>query len=608
MRRFAWLLLALPACTVEEGPPPLVTTTADAGEDGFGTEENGEDESGDDGDPEPNFGSGCRGVDEVELSPDAEPAPQRCGEGGPCPTFEDVTEQAGLLFAHTRTANPNMGTCYFDRPQGEDAVGLGGDCSAEWSSAGGAVGDVDGDGLPDLYFSRMGAPDKLFRNLGDGSFEDISDQVGFDTCTQSGGGAFADLDRDGDLDLLVTGLGAERHRVYRNRLSEGEGFEESAADFGLDLTTDAARSSHSAEFGDYDQDGRLDVIVHEWVRTFHASPVSGSRMMRGTGSGFQDVTYSMGLRFHDAHESGDFAFSSAFVDLDDDGLLDMLVAGDFGASRLYWNQGSSLVVDAGTAMVTGLDTLSGMGMTVGDIDGDADLDWFITGIYEDDPTECDGLCVEYGDGNRLLRNDGGRNLVDATDEFGVRDANWAWGTVFVDIDNDTDLDLIALNGWQGRALDGTYEARDTAGRIWENDGSGHMTALEDRGFSHLGQARTVLPVDYDLDGDVDLVVTNHGDRPVLYRNDGGNEGAYLRVQVDVLDVGAKVLAYLPGKETPLLRVVGSEAGHFGGHGERVLHFGLGNADVVERLEVWRPGDVEPTVVEQLEVDQTIELP
>lgn len=582
-----------------------MTTTADAGEDGWGTEESG----GDDGeDPEPNVGAGCRGVDEVMLSADAAPAPSRCSEGGPCPTFEDVTAQAGLLFAQTRIGNPSLGTCYFDLPQGQDGVLRGGDCDAEWSSAGGAVGDVDADGFPDLFFSRLGAPDKLFRNLGDGTFEDISAQVGFESCTQTGGAAFADLDRDGDLDLVAAGLGAGRHRVYRNRLDEGLGFEEAGVEFGLDLSAATKRSSHSVEVGDYDLDGRLDVMIHEWIRTHNAAPISGSRLMRGSGTGFVDVTESLGLQFNTDLDSGDYGFSSAFVDLDEDGLMDMLVAGDFGTSRLYWNQGDSLVVDGTTEMAAELDTLSGMGMAVGDIDGDADLDWFVTGIYEDDPTECDGLCVDFGSGNRLIRNDGNRQLVDATDEFGVRDANWAWGSAFVDIDNDSDLDLIAVNGWLGRALDGSFEARDSAAMLWENDGEGHMTPLTNRGFGHLGQARSVLPVDYDLDGDVDLVVTNHGDRPVLYRNDGGNEGAHLRVRVDPLDVGARVLVFLPGIETPLLRVVGSEAGHFGGHGERVLHFGLGDAAVITRVEVWRPGDVEPTVEFGVPIDETIDLP
>jgi hypothetical protein len=128
--------------------------------------------------------------------------------------------------------------------------------------------------------------------------------------------------------------------------------------------------------------------------------------------------------------------------------LDLAIASDFFTSQLFWNNGDGTFTDGTIPAGVGTD-FNGMGSTFGDYDGDGDLDWFITNITADP----DAPPTAFGGWNRLYRNEGGRQFTDTTQEAGVRDARWGWGTTFFDYDNDGDLDLIATNGYNGEGWD-----------------------------------------------------------------------------------------------------------------------------------------------------------
>ena len=384
------------------------------------------------------------------------------GEDVPASTeataFVDVTVAAGVDANHWA--------------HGGSAVEMG---CAELMAGGGAVADYDDDGLLDLFVARIGAPDVLYRNLGDGTFVDVAVEAGLDFAGSSNGAAWADVDGDADLDLLVTTLRHEPSRLYINN---GSGrFTEEAGQRGVAMAfaeSDECNSTFGGTFADYDRDGDLDLHLSQW---YGLGPgVYRTRLLRNAGDGtFTDVTAEAGVAMPDVS-----AFGSSFVDLDGDGWQELIVTADHGASRVFRNVGDGTFEDitASSGMAT---EENGMGSAFGDIDGDGDLDAFITSIYD-----ASGKCEEWGcSGNRLFRNDGELSFSDATDAYGVRDGAWGWGTAMFDYDNDGDLDIGMAAGFEvpsdDQRLFGFREstahfARNPL-RMWRNDGDGTLLEL-----------------------------------------------------------------------------------------------------------------------------------
>jgi hypothetical protein len=484
------------------------------------------------------------------------------------PEFTDVTAAAGLTYLqHVAQAPPN---CLLSPSS----------CETERLSGGAAVGDFDGDGLPDLYATRLDGTDILFRNKGDGTFEDVTTSAGLSTFTlNSNGAAFGDIDRDGDLDLFVSVIGValdpvnNRHYLFVN---QGNGtFVEDAVARGTAIDPGKLRRGFSVQFGDYDRDGWLDIHVNEW-RPTPSSP--GSRLLRNLGTAspgvFEDTTIEAGVIL----DSTD-AFASSFADLDDDGWPDLAVAADFGTSKLFWNDGDGTFTNGTAAAGVGTDE-NGMGSTIGDYDGDGDLDWFVTAIFDVNETCETQPCFWRYTGNRLYRNDGARNFSDATDTAGVREGFWGWGSAFFDYDNDGDLDLVMTNGidFPTSTVEAAFNTDPM--RFWENDGAGLYT--ERSAFVGLTDTRSgkgLLVFDYDDDGDLDLFIVNNAAGPILYRNDGGNAADWLRVETIGTDsnlegIGAKVTIQAIALGPTQVREIGVGT-HFLGQSERTAHFGLG---------------------------------
>ncbi len=501
------------------------------------------------------------------------------------PRFVDVTEAAGLTYTQHE---PRRGeNCIFT-----DAVGPF--CEPERMSGGAAVGDIDQDGDLDLYVTRLDRPDLLFRNRGDGTFEDATAEAGLDQLNvQSNGALFSDLDNDGDQDLYVTVLGragdAPNNRHYL-LINDGQGrFTEEAARRGAAVRSPREHRMYSASVGDYDRDGWLDIHTNEWTMKAR----SHTRLLRNLGpeapGHFADVTRLAGVNL-----DGVWAFASTFTDLDDDGWLDLAVAADFGTSRLYWNNGDGTFRDGTAEAGVGTDE-NGMGSTFGDYDGDGDLDWFVTSI--DDPVDtCQTEDCNWGiSGNRLYRNEGERRFSDATDEAGVRNGFWGWGAAFFDCDNDGDLDLVMTNGARFPDHDMELAFNNDPIRLWENDGTGVMTEVSaEVGLTDTGSGKGLLVFDYDNDGDLDLFIVNNADVPRLYRNDGGNANQWLRVRAigttsNRDGIGVKVIVQTTLEAPAQVREIGTST-HFLGQSERVAHFGLGAHDApLAKVSIAWPG-------------------
>ena len=169
-----------------------------------------------------------------------------------------------------------------------------------------------------------------------------------------------------------------------------------------------------------------------------------------------------------------------------------------------------------------------MGAAVGDYDGDGDLDWFVSSIW--DPN---GVAEGNWDvtGNRLYRNRGDGRFEDATDAAGVRDGYWGWGSTFQDFDNDGDLDLFHVNGFGTARHPGDRRVRRRpVGVLRRTTATARSpSAAAELGVADTDEGRGVVAFDYDRDGDLDLFVANNEGPGRLYRNDGGNAGHWLDV-------------------------------------------------------------------------------
>ena len=460
-----------------------------------------------------------------------------CGAGfASAQGFTEVTAETGIRFVH-------------------DAGDKGNFSLPEITGAGAGFFDADGDGDLDIYLlqggrpadpagPRTGAPgNALYLQETPGRFVDASNSSGTADTGYGMGLAAADFDGDGRTDLFVTNYGPDV--LYRS-LGDGR-FEDVTASAGV-----AGQGwSSSAAFCDYDADGRLDLYVARYVRNDpakHCTQQDGSQdycspqvfpgthdyLYRNLGGGrFEDVSLAVGLRT--VHAPG---LGVVCHDFDGDGRLDFYVANDGEANQLWLNQGADGFADdaflAGVALNDAGRPEAGMGIALGDVDADLDLDLFITHVADET--------------NTLYRSDGadlGLSFADRTGPSGLGPASMAmtgFGVGFSDLDLDGALDLVVANGrvQQKSALPGAlgdafWKVFGEPNQVFRNGGTQGNDALF-TGFDGSGDFSTVIEVsrglalgDYDEDGDLDLLLSNAEGPARLYRNDFAKQGAPLRV-------------------------------------------------------------------------------
>jgi hypothetical protein len=321
------------------------------------------------------------------------------------------------------------------------------------------------------------------------------------------------------------------------------------------------------------------------------------RLLRNRGAAqpgsFDDVTVAAGVAIP---VDSAWGFASALRDLDGDGHLDLAIAADFGTSKLFWNDGDGTFSEGGAAAGVATDE-NGMGSSFGDVDGDGDLDWFVTSIYDAaGPCPAHPNCPYGSTGNRFYQNDGERLFSDATGDAatGVRDGGWGWGTALFDYDLDGDLDLAMTNGIDFPDTTSEDAYHDDRLRLWRNDGAGVWTEVAQlEGLTDTRSGKGLLVFDPDADGDLDLFVVNNADTPVFYQNQTRNGDAPHWLRVRVVDaagsdaLGARV-TIAPQGGASQQRTIGS-ATHFLGWSDPAAHFGLGAVAAPVAVEVRLPG-------------------
>ncbi len=444
----------------------------------------------------------------------------------------------------------NRGDGAFDDVTGRAGVGDDG-----WGT-GVAVGDVDGDGEPDLFVSNFG-PDVLYRNRGDGSFERLADAPGIDGW--STGAVLFDADGDGDEDLY---LGAY-----------------------IDCTLDEVLTAEP----------RLDWEGMKVMFGPFGLEGLGNRFFENLGGGrFEDATGSAGLE-----DVGLFySFGVAAADLDGDADLDLYVANDSNPNYVYENLGGrfrEVGLWSGAALDAAGNAQAGMGLALADLDDNGRLDVLVTNFYKDAST--------------LYRNLGDLVFEDVSRPLGVSEPSYwplSWGTTLSDLDLDGDLELFIANGHIYPQADLAPQAgigfrqRNT---LLELDGGRfrEVGAAAGPGLETTESSRGLAVGDIDGDGDLDLAISNVDAPPTLLRNDSRRRGAWLMVDAP----GAlRVSVEAAGSVRERHRVVGAS---YLSAGDPRFHFGLGTAPRIDRLAL-RALDGGRLVIRDLPADRALVLP
>jgi hypothetical protein len=453
--------------------------------------------------------------------------------------------------------------------------------------------DFDGDGFWDLLFpgrhDASGTRSRLFRGGGAPSFSDVTESAGIDDRGWTVGCAVADVDNDGDSDLYLTRLG--RNALLRNR---GDGtFAE--IDAGVDLES----WSTGAAFADLDLDGLLDLYVAAYIdlsRVELSARCSyfGIEVFCGPNGlpGARDALYRNldGSRFADlsgatVEEPPGRGFSVLLVDLDSDRLPEIRVANDASMQFLFKNLGDFRFEDVSLVSGAGYSALgmeqSGMGQAAGDYDRDGDLDLYVTNFQRD-----------Y---NTLFRNDGGLAFEDVTASAGLAFptlAKLGWGALFLDIGNDGVSDLFVANGHIYPELEKRREIGEPyhqPPQLFLGDGGGGFREVSPVKDVPARLGRGVAAVDLDSDGSLDVVVTNLGAPPDLYRA-GSSGGNWIRLRLAGVASNRDGIGSVARIED-LRRDLRTSDG-FLGASEPIVHFGLGERTSVPKLQVSWPSGVE----------------
>jgi hypothetical protein len=519
-------------------------------------------------------------------------------DGAPV-VFVDDTHRTGLDRFHHVSGNPAKSTIL------------------ETPGSGVALLDYDNDGWLDIYllngstFSALQGKEKpphamLLHNNHDGTFTDVTERAGVANDRWGFGVAVSDYDNDGWPDIYVSNFG--KNRLYHN--SHDGTFTDVAEKAGVTI----GGWSAGATWGDYDHDGYVDLFVPGYVKfdpehpmipgqenlsatycQFRGVPVmcgprgltgEGDHLFHNNGNGtFTDVSEKAGV----SDPNGYYGLASVFVDVDDDGWVDLLVANDSVPKFLYHNKHDGTFEDigylSGFALTDDGREQASMGIAVGDYNRDGKLDFFVTTFSDDYKT--------------LYRNDGDGGFSDVSANAGIANLTvpfLSWGTGFIDYDNDGWPDIFVANGHVYPQVDKqdwgtTWAQRPLLLRNLNGAKFEEVPAATGSGLAVVVPSRGAAFGDLFNDGQIDVVLNNMDAVPTLLRNVVRNENHWIELKLvggknsprDA--VGAKAFVTAGGARQ---RGDVFSGASYASSSDPRLHFGLGTAARVDSIEIWWP--------------------
>ena len=493
--------------------------------------------------------------------------------------------------------------------------------------AGASVVDFDRDGWQDIYLTNSGEGSKncLYRNLGNGSFQDVAADLGLADVNQVGtgvsmGAVWGDYDNDGFEDLFLYKWG--RPELFHN--DGGRHFTRVTDQTGLPAWVNA----NTAIWFDYDGDGLLDLIlggyyaetVDLWhLQTTRMMPESfeyaknGGRkyLFHNLGAGkFEEVSAKLGI------DSRRWALAASAADLRGTGHQDLFIANDYGVSELYFNNGKQFR-EVGAETGVGFAPKSGMTAAFGDILNQGEYAIYVSNISED------GVLIQ---GNNLwvpeqVKSEAGVRYENLARALGVEMGGWSWGMQFGDLNNDGTLDVYLTNGYVSADRNKSYwydfskvaggnssiigdaanwpamEGRSLSGyqqkRVWINDGAGKFNDVAQAvGATDTYDGRSVALADLWNRGVLDVIVTNQRGPLLIYKNNVVPYNQWIDFELEGTAsnrsaLGAEVRLFWNGRQQ--VQTVSGGSG-FCAQNQRRLHFGLGKNAVVEKAVIrWPSG-------------------
>lgn len=423
-----------------------------------------------------------------------------------------------------------------------------------WGS-GVAVGDYDNDGNEDLFLTYYGQ-NVLYRNRGNGSFEDVTQKAGFPVgnIRWGSGAAFIDHDRDGDLDLFVANY----------------------------LSFDVKTAPEPGKGGNCFWKG---IPVNCGPKGL---PFDTNLFYRNNGNGtFTDISKESGI----VKVTGRYSMTAIITDYNNDGWQDIYIACDSTSSTMYRNNKDGTFTDvsleSGTAYNEDGNAQAGMGVTIGDFDNDGLPDIFKTHFADDLPI--------------LYKNSGKDFFDDASRMAGFDHTRYVqWGTGFADFDNDGWQDILTVTGNVYPEVEKFFKEypHRSPRLLYQNLGSGRfkdVSALSGTGISEPKSSRGSAYGDFDNDGDIDALVMNMNEPPLLLRNDLKSENNWLKIKLIGVKsnrsaIGSRVVIKFGTQKQ--MQEITSQTSYYS-HNDMRLHFGLGKEKQAESIEIrWANGDVE----------------
>jgi len=532
-----------------------------------------------------------------------------------------------------------------------------------FNGAGVAAGDINNDGLPDLFFSGNFVGNRLYLNKGNFKFQDISEKAGISEYkTWSNGVVMVDVNGDGYLDIYVANSTDKRQRFRKNYLFINNGdqsFTEKAEEYHI---ADHAYSTHSA-FLDYDKDGDLDLFsLNHSVDNFAVFREDfiglrnsrdlwyGQKLYRNDGERFTEITRDAGIY----SSALNFGLGVAVADFNGDHWPDIYVCNDYyEKDYFYINQQDGTFKESMEEYFSYI-SLSSMGCDAADVNNDGYIDLFTLDMLPEDhyeqklvegPDNYERLSIREKVGfyyqttrNMLQLNSGGTHFTEVGQYAGPFATNWSWSPLLCDFDRDGFKDLFISNGYgknvthmdildksvefsmQRQAGEPGMDVMEFLALIPETVLSNYMyknqgdltfgNVGEEWGFTHPTLSNGAVYADLDDDGDMDLVISNVNDFAHVYRNNSErlNTNHYLKIKLEgsgknTRGIGARIDVYCG--EAVFTQEAYPSRGYMSSV-DNDLIFGLGKASLIDSLKIIWP-DLSMQVLRNMEVDQTIVL-